>query len=112
MAGFVIQTGALAYRAPLTPTQQKLVHNLAPEFNDTQNVPGIVSMARGDDPASASTSYFICVGECHALDGKYTAFAKVSAGMDVVMAIAAVPVDGEKPKETIAVTKVSVQRSR
>ena len=49
--GFVIQTGALNTRsAPLTETQQKLVHNLAPEFNDTKHVKGIVSMARGDEP--------------------------------------------------------------
>ena len=51
---FVIQTGALAFRnVPLTAAQNKLVHNLQPEFSDTPNVPGIVSMARGDDPASA-----------------------------------------------------------
>ena len=61
--GFVIQTGALSSRpAPLTEKQQKLVHNLQPEFNDTKHVKGIVSMARGDDPDSASTSFFICTG--------------------------------------------------
>ena len=32
----------------------------APEFNDTKHVKGIVSMARGDEPASATTSFFIC----------------------------------------------------
>ena len=49
--GFVIQTGALNTRqAPLTEKQQKLVHNLQPEFNDTKHVKGIVSMARGEDP--------------------------------------------------------------
>ena len=38
---FVIQTGALAYRAsPLSATQQKLVVNMPPEFTDTPNVPG------------------------------------------------------------------------
>jgi cyclophilin family peptidyl-prolyl cis-trans isomerase len=35
------------------------VHNLAPEFNDTKHVKGIVSMARGDAPDSATTSFFI-----------------------------------------------------
>jgi peptidyl-prolyl cis-trans isomerase B (cyclophilin B) len=108
--GFVIQTGSIAHRAPLSPAQQKLVRNLTPEFTDTPNLPGIVSMARGDDPASATTSFFICVGECRALDSKYTVFARVTSGMDVVQAIAAVPVDGETPKETITVTKVTVQR--
>jgi cyclophilin family peptidyl-prolyl cis-trans isomerase len=107
---FVIQTGALAYRAPLTPSQQKLVRNLQPEFNDTPTVPGVVSLARGDDPASGNTSFFICIGECRSLDGKFTAFARVAAGMDVVTAIAAVPVDGETPKAPITVTKATIRR--
>jgi peptidylprolyl isomerase len=108
--GFVIQTGALAHRAPLSPAQQKLVRNLQPEFTDTPNLPGIVSMARGDDPASATTSFFICVGECRALKGQYTVFARVVAGMDVVNAIAEMPVDGETPKEPVVVTKAIVHR--
>ena len=61
--GFVIQTGALSSRtAPLSPKQQALVHDLQPEFNDTKHVKGIVSMARGESPTSAQTSFFICVG--------------------------------------------------
>jgi peptidylprolyl isomerase len=106
---FVIQTGALAFReTSVTPAQQALVHNLQPEFSDVINVPGLVSMARGEDPASATTSFFVCTGECRALDGKYTAFARVTRGMDVVNAIAATPVDGETPKEKITLTKVRV----
>src|SRR3954453_1458849 len=61
--GFVIQTGALSSRtAPLSPKQQALVHDLPPEFNDTRHVKGIVSMARGESPTSAQSSFFICVG--------------------------------------------------
>lgn len=108
--GFVIQTGSIAHRAPLTPAQQKLVRSLAPEFSDTPNLPGIVSLARGDDPASGTTSFFICVGECRSLDNKYTVFARVVSGMNVVQAIATVPVDGETPKEAINVVKVTVIR--
>jgi peptidyl-prolyl cis-trans isomerase B (cyclophilin B) len=107
---FVIQTGALAFRAPLTAAQHKLVHNLAPEFSNTPNEFGLVSMARGEDPGSAQTSFFICIGTCSALDGKYAAFAKVSAGQDVVRAIAAVAVDGEAPKEAITMTKVKIEK--
>lgn len=108
---FVIQTGALSYRdKPLTEKQQKLVHNLPPEFSDTPNVPGLVSMARGDDPGSGSTSFFICIGECHSLDGKYTAFARVIGPMDAVTAIAAVPVDGETPKEPIVLRRAIVRK--
>jgi peptidyl-prolyl cis-trans isomerase B (cyclophilin B) len=107
--GFVIQTGAVAFReTPLTQTQNALVRNQQPEFSDVPNVPGIVSMARGDDPASATTSFFICTGECRALDGKYTVFARVTRGMDVVAAIAATPVDGETPREKIGLTRVRI----
>ena len=107
--GFVLQTGAFAYRsAPLTAAQQKLVRNLPPEFSDTPNVPGIVSMARGEDPGSGSTSFFICTGECRSLDGKYTVFARVVSGMETVQAIAATPVDGETPKEMITVKTIRV----
>jgi hypothetical protein len=65
-------------------------------------------MARGEDPASASTSFFICTGECRTLDGKYTVFARVVRGMDVVQAIGASPVEGETPKEKIALVRVRV----
>jgi cyclophilin family peptidyl-prolyl cis-trans isomerase len=52
--------------------------------NDINHVKGIVSMARGDDPASATTSFFIVTGAAPSLDGKYTAFGRVVDGMDVV----------------------------
>ena len=95
--GFVIQTGALASRAaPLTEKQQKLVHNLQPEFNDTKHVKGIVSMARGDAPDSATTSFFICTGTSTALDGQYTAFGRVVDGMAAVEAIEAAPRTGKR----------------
>ena len=58
--GFVIQTGSPAYRdTPLTPSQQGLVKNLKPEFTPTPNLPGIVSMARGAEVDSATSSFFI-----------------------------------------------------
>jgi len=107
---FVIQTGALAFRdTPLTTVQNALVKNLPPEFTETPNLPGIVSIARGDDPGSGSTSFFICIGECRALDGKYTVFARVVAGGDVLKAIGSVEVDGEAPRREIVVSKITVR---
>lgn len=104
--GFVIQTGYLPSRAePLSETQQRLVRNLQPEFNDTDHVKGIVSMARGDNPASADTSFFIVLAPSPVLNGKYTAFARVVDGLPVVDAIGQVPVNGEAP-----VTRVEVRR--
>jgi peptidyl-prolyl cis-trans isomerase B (cyclophilin B) len=107
---FVIQTGSPAHReTPLTQRQAALIHTLPPEFTNTPNLPGILSMARGDDPASATTSFFICTGECRSLDNQYTVFARVVRGMDVVAAIGAVPVDDETPKTTVNVRKVTVR---
>ena len=108
--GFAIQTGYLTTRGPLTETQQRLVHPLPPEFSDTQHVKGIVSMARGDDVASATTSFFIVTGNAPSLDGKYTAFGRVLDGMDVVEKIDAVPVDGETPADRIELVRVRVVR--
>ena len=106
---FVTQTGALNdRRAPLTEKQQKLVHNLQPEFNDTKHVKGIVSMARGDDPASATTSFFIVLADAPSLDGKYTVFGRVIDGLDVLEKIAAAPVSGETPTTRIDLMKVRI----
>jgi peptidyl-prolyl cis-trans isomerase B (cyclophilin B) len=109
--GFVVQTGSLTSRqSPLTEKQQRFVHNLAPEFNDTKHVKGIVSMARGDAPDSATTSFFICTGASAALDGKYTAFARVVDGIAVVDAIEAAPRDGETPRSRIELRSVRVSK--
>jgi len=109
--GFVIQAGALSSRRePLEEPQQRLVRNLQPEFNDLAHVKGTLSMARGDDPASATTSFFICTAAAQALDGKYTAFGKVVEGLEVVEAIEKTPADGETPKQRIEIVKVRVER--
>jgi cyclophilin family peptidyl-prolyl cis-trans isomerase len=67
-------------------------------------------MARDDAPDSGSTSFFICIGVCDALTGQYTVFARVSRGMDVVDAIARVPVDGETPVTPIVLTRVRAEK--
>ena len=109
--GFVIQTGALSSRpAPLTSKQQALVHNLAPEFNDTTHVKGIVSMARGDAPDSATTSFFIVTGPSTALDGVYTAFGRVVDGIAAVDAIEAAPRDGETPRTRIDLKTIRIEK--
>ena len=109
--GFVIQTGAVNTRsAPLTETQQKLVHNMAPEFNDVKHVKGIVSMARGDAPDSATTSFFICTGASAALDGQYTAFGHVVSGMEAVEAIEKSPRNGETPTTRIELKSVRIEK--
>jgi peptidyl-prolyl cis-trans isomerase B (cyclophilin B) len=104
--GFVAQTGAMNTRGPLTEKQRKYVHALKPEFTDTPHVKGILSMARGDDPASATTSFFIVTGAAPSLDGKYTVFGRVVDGLAVVDAIDQAPVNGEAPITRIELTRV------
>ncbi len=109
--GFAIQTGSLPTRGqPLPPKVQKYVSNLAPEFNDTLHLKGTVSMARGNDPASASDSFFICTAPAPSLDGKYTAFGRVVEGMRVVEAIEAVPTDGDRPLGRVDLARVRIER--
>jgi peptidyl-prolyl cis-trans isomerase B (cyclophilin B) len=109
--GFVIQTGSLSSRSvPLTAKQQALVHNLPPEFNDTRHVKGIVSMARGDAPDSATTSFFVCTGTAAALDGVYTAFGRVVDGLAAVETIEAAPRDGETPRTRIELKSVRIEK--
>ena len=105
--GFVVQTGAMSSRkAPLTQKQRPFVVNLQPEFNPTLHEAGILSMARGDDPASAQTSFFICLGKAASLDNKYTVFGRVVDGMAVIEALAKVPLNGEEPVQRVEITRV------
>jgi peptidyl-prolyl cis-trans isomerase B (cyclophilin B) len=108
--GFVVQTGSIDSRGPLTARQQKVVRSIGPEFNDTKHVKGILSMARGDDPASASTSFFIVTAEASSLDGKYTVFGRVVDGLAVVDAIEQTPVKGEAPVNRIDLRAVKILR--
>ena len=109
--GFVIQTGFVPSRStPLTEEQRSLITTLEPEFSDTLHVKGIVSMARGDDPASADTSFFIVTARAGALDGVYTVFGRVVDGIDAVDRIEAMPVDGETPLQRIDLTRMRLEQ--
>ncbi len=92
----------------MTAKQQALVHNLAPEFNDTKHAKGIVSMARGEAADSAQTSFFICTGASAALDGQYTAFGRVIDGVSAVDAIEATPREGETPRTRVELRTVRI----
>ena len=109
--GFVIQTGLVSTRSrPLTQKQASYVTTLQPEFNDTLHVAGIVSMARTADPASASTSFFICTAPAPSLDNVYSVFGRVVSGMGVVMTIEAKRVNGEEPVERVDLIRVRLEK--
>ena len=64
--------------------------------NPISHEAGVISMARSQDPDSASSQFFITVADASFLDGQYAAFGHVTDGMDVAVQIAkdAEPVDG------------------
>ncbi len=52
--------------------------------NTLSHTRGVVSMARSQNPNSASSQFFICYDDCTFLDGQYAAFGKVIEGMETV----------------------------
>lgn len=109
--GFAIQGGDLSSReGRLTQKQRRYVGTVPGEFNATPHVKGTLSMARGDDPDSASTSFFICTAPAPSLDGTYTAFGEVVEGIEVVERIEQVAVNGDAPVTRIEVTRVTLTR--
>ncbi len=52
--------------------------------NNMKHERGVISMARSQDPDSASSQFFIMHQDASHLDGEYAAFGKVTEGMDIV----------------------------
>jgi len=71
---------------------------------------GAVGMARsGDDMESASSQFYVCLAPRPRLDGKYTVFAKVYEGMDIVRKIEKVKTgSGDKPVEPVYIHRVII----
>lgn len=109
---FVMQGGLLNTRQPPLPEfrYRDLVRRLKPEFNETRHVRGVLSMARGDEPDSAETSFFICLGDATGLDREYTAFGRVVEGLEVLDKFQKAEVNGETPKERIELRKVAIRK--
>lgn len=64
--------------------------------NPISHTEGVISMARAQDPDSASSQFFITVADAAFLDGEYAAFGYVTDGLETAKQIArdAEPVDG------------------
>jgi peptidyl-prolyl cis-trans isomerase B (cyclophilin B) len=107
--GFVIQGGNLS-------TGEKWGHALAKRMSRklpdepglVKHVRGIVSMARPEEANSATTNFFILVGEGEHLDGKFSAFGRVSKGIEVADAINQAPAEGEKPSKPVRINRAVV----
>jgi peptidyl-prolyl cis-trans isomerase B (cyclophilin B) len=87
--------------------------NIKAEFNDHPHERGVISMARGPDPDSAGSQFFICLAAVHRLDHQYTTFGKLIKGDDVLEKIGDTPVTknsrGEQSKPTKRIMIESVK---
>jgi peptidyl-prolyl cis-trans isomerase B (cyclophilin B) len=82
------------------------------EFSDTPHVKGILSMARTNDPNSASSQFFVCHDNANFLDNNYTVFGKVIDGLDIIDEIASVAKDqNDNPLERVEMSIRIAMRS-
>jgi peptidyl-prolyl cis-trans isomerase B (cyclophilin B) len=80
------------------------------EFNNIHHAPGVLSAARTNDPNSAGSQFFIMHGDSPHLDHQYSAFGKVTSGMDVVDRIAkAKKGANDRPVNPAKINKITIQ---
>ena len=92
--------------------------NVNAEFNDVHHRRGIVSMARAQNPNSASSQFFICLVDAPYLDRQYTVFGEVVEGMNVVDSIVNAPKDpigpdnpeGSRPSHPVSIKKAWLEQ--
>lgn len=91
-------------------------YSIAGEFlsngfeNNIKHTPGVISMARTNNPDSAGSQFFIMHKASPHLDGAYAAFGQVIEGLDLVDQIAQVKTGlGDRPSDEIVMEKVTVE---
>lgn len=111
VAGHVIQAGDGGENDQPTVPLEPGVH---------PHVFGAVGMARGEDPGSGSTEFYVCLADRPHLDGNYTIFGLVTGGREVLRAIGEVEVteqwvgdEGQvafhEPKEPVVIERAYVE---
>lgn len=113
--GFMIQGGD-----PLSKKDDPHVgtggpgYRIKAEFNDRHHVRGVISMARSNDPDSAGSQFFICLGEARFLDRQYTGFGRLIKGDDVLGKIGDTPTtesgggERSKPLNRVGVKSIKI----
>lgn len=106
ISGFMIQGGCPEGTGTGGPG-----YTIDAEFNPTRHEPGVLSMARTNDPNSAGSQFFICLENVPHLDRQYTAFGKTDgpASLEVVRAIGQTPVgSGDRPRTPVVIKSAKV----
>jgi peptidyl-prolyl cis-trans isomerase B (cyclophilin B) len=115
--GFMIQGGDPNSKDPAKEDrygQGGPGYEIKAEFNDHSHNRGVISMARGPDPDSAGSQFFICLAPVPRLDHQYTTFGKLIKGDDVLAKIGDTPVtrnsagENSKPMKRVMIESVKV----
>ena len=106
MPGFMIQGGD-----PTGSGNGNGPRTLQAEFNDRSHERGVLSMARTEDPNSASCQFFIMHAPAPGLDHQYSAFGRLIAGYETLDAIATTPTTQDRPNDPQKILKATVIRA-
>ena len=115
--GFMIQGGDPNSKDPAKENsfgQGGPGYKIKAEFNNHSHERGVISMARGPDPDSAGSQFFICLAPVARLDGQYTTFGKLIKGDDVLEKIGDTPVtrnsmgENSKPTKRVMIESVKI----
>jgi len=115
--GFMIQGGDPNSKDPAKENsfgQGGPGYKIKAEFNNHPHQRGVISMARGPDPDSAGSQFFICLAPVPRLDGQYTTFGKLIKGDDVLEKIGDTPVtrnsmgENSKPTKRVMIESVKI----
>ncbi|MCP5076310.1 MAG: peptidylprolyl isomerase [Rhodobacteraceae bacterium] len=109
--GFMAQTGDVKngnasanFQLRMAGTGGSELPNLPAEFSKLPHDRGTIGAARSQSPDSANSQFFINFSDNHFLNGQYTVYGRVTAGMEHVDAI----VRGEPPAEPDQMISVKV----
>ena len=111
IAGFMIQGGD-PEGTGMGGASERIVGEFAMNGhkNPIKHTRGVISMARSQNPNSASSQFFIMHADAPHLDGQYAAFGRVIEGMETVDEIAAVATDfRDRPRMDMRMAKVTIE---
>lgn len=80
------------------------------EINDVKLVRGVLAMANSGEDTNGSQFFIVTAEQTEWLDGKHTAFGKVTSGLDVVTSIENVEVDeNDQPKTPVTIQNITIE---
>ena len=112
----LIQGGDPLLKDPTTPRNlwgSGGLNLFAGEPSDMKHERGVVSTVRTFKPNSDGSQFFICVGALPALDHEFTAFGRITEGMDVVDKISRMPAtENTLIQEPVRILRISIERKK